>query len=95
MTIVKGTRIRLVHTTDPYTRLAPGTEGTVSFIDSLGTVNVNWDGGSTLGLVPGEDEFEVIGQPPCDFCGEHDHFAQSADECPNHDPFAVEAFNER
>ena len=50
MTVV-GDRVRLVRCNDPYTRLKPGDEGTVSFIDDMGTVFVNWDSGSSLGLV--------------------------------------------
>lgn len=46
-----GDRVRLVRCTDEYTRLTPGELGTVSFIDSMGTVFVNWDSGSKLGLV--------------------------------------------
>lgn len=54
------TRIRLISTSDPHTNLRPGDEGTVSFIDSLGTVSARWDNGSTLGLVPGEDHWETV-----------------------------------
>jgi len=50
-----GERVRLISTTDPYTDLKPGALGTVAFIDSMGTVHVNWDDGSNLGLIPGED----------------------------------------
>lgn len=57
----KGTRVRLIFCSDPYTKLRPGAEGTVAFVDDIGTVHVNWDSGSNLGLVPGEDEWEVIG----------------------------------
>jgi hypothetical protein len=57
---MKGKRIKLVRCTDPYTRLTPGSLGTVDFVDAMGTVHVNWDCGSFLGLVPGEDEFHVI-----------------------------------
>jgi hypothetical protein len=56
-----GKRVRLVRCTDPYTRLAPGIEGTVRVVDDLGTVHVEWDNGSRLGLCPdGGDEFVVI-----------------------------------
>lgn len=55
-----GRRVRLIHTPDPYTRLVPGTEGKVTFIDSVGTVFVDWDDGSSLGMVAGEDEYEVV-----------------------------------
>jgi hypothetical protein len=57
----KGDRVHLIRCTDEYTRLQPGAEGTVGFVDSLGTVHVNWDGdGGSLGLVPGEDQWVVI-----------------------------------
>jgi hypothetical protein len=55
----KGGRVRLVRCTDPYTRLEPGSERAVSIIDALGTVHVDWDSGSKLGLVPGEDRWEA------------------------------------
>lgn len=55
-----GDRIRLVSCSDPYTKLVPGAEGTVTFIDSLGTVHVAWDDGHTMGLVRGEDQWTVI-----------------------------------
>jgi hypothetical protein len=58
----KGDRIKLLFTSDPYTRLKPGAMGTFSFIDGIGTVHVNWDSGSTLGLIPGEDDWEIA--PP-------------------------------
>lgn len=56
----KGDRIRLIHTSDPHTRLMSGDEGTVTRIDGLGTVHVKWDNGSSLGLIPREDSWEVI-----------------------------------
>lgn len=57
---LEGRRVRLLRCTDPYTRLKPGSEGTVSLVDDAGTVHVDWDSGSTLGLVPGEDAWEVV-----------------------------------
>jgi hypothetical protein len=50
-------RVELVWTTDPFTKLQPGDRGTVRFSDDLGTVHIDWDNGSNLGLVPGEDEW--------------------------------------
>jgi hypothetical protein len=44
----------------PYTKLTPGATGTVSFVDDIGTVHVNWDCGSSLGVVFGEDEIKRI-----------------------------------
>ena len=58
-----GDRVRLVKMDDPYTTLRPGDEGTVQHIDSIGTAHTRWDNGSGLGLVPGEDEWEVIDTP--------------------------------
>lgn len=56
-----GTRVKLILMTDPYNNeLLPGATGTVDFVDDLGTVHVNWDNGSTLGLVYREDYFEII-----------------------------------
>ena len=57
----EGTRVRLVSMFDPYnTTLKPGDEGTVTFIDAQGTIFVDWECGSSLGLIYGEDLFEVI-----------------------------------
>lgn len=58
---LEGKRVRLVRTSDPYTDLRPGAEGEVNFVDSIGTLHVHWDSGSTLGLVPGEDVWQIIG----------------------------------
>lgn len=56
-----GDRVRLIQHTDPWSRLQPGTLGTISLIDSTGTVHVRWDDGSALGLVEGTgDRWEVI-----------------------------------
>jgi hypothetical protein len=59
-TNLRGRRVRLISTTDPYTRLSRGDEGTISLIDDIGTVHVKWDNGSTLGLVPEEDRWEML-----------------------------------
>jgi hypothetical protein len=48
---VIGQRVRLLRCSDEYTKLQPGEEGTVRFVDDMGTVHVNWDSGSSLGLV--------------------------------------------
>ena len=55
-----GDRIRLVGCDDAWTRLKPGALGTVSLVDDAGTVHVQWDCGSTLGLVPGLDRWEIV-----------------------------------
>lgn len=50
-----GARVELVKMSDPYTRLKPGDQGTVSYVDDIATVFVNWDNGSGLGAAYGED----------------------------------------
>lgn len=56
----KGTRIECISMDDPHWPIAPGTKGTVDFVDDMGTIHMNWDNGRTLGLVPGEDAFKII-----------------------------------
>jgi len=55
-----GTRVILIRMSDPYTNLRQGDRGTVTMVDDIGTVHVNWDRGSTLGVVFGEDECRRI-----------------------------------
>lgn len=50
-----GTRVELISMNDPYSTLKPGDQGTVDFVDDTATVFVNWDNGSMLGVVFGED----------------------------------------
>ncbi len=51
-----GCRVELISMNDPYnTRLVPGCRGTVTGVDDIGTIHVNWDCGSGLGVVYGED----------------------------------------
>ena len=55
----EGTRVELVRMEDPQ---APpvGTKGTVTAVDDIGTIHVNWDTGSTLGIAYGEDQCRVL-----------------------------------
>lgn len=55
-----GTRVELVCMNDPYTKLKPGNRGTVTQVDSIGTIHVNWDRGSSLGVAYGEDYCRII-----------------------------------
>lgn len=57
MTEKTGQRIKLVYCSDPYTKLFPGDLGTVTDVDDTGTVHLEWDSGSRLGLVRGEDRW--------------------------------------
>ena len=54
-----GMRVKLIYMEDPQAP-APGTEGTVQYIDDLGTIHVAWDTGCSLGLVPGVDEWKIL-----------------------------------
>jgi hypothetical protein len=55
-----GTRVVLIKMNDPYTKLTPGTKGTVTGVDDIGTIHVNWDSGSSLGVAYGEDSCRKI-----------------------------------
>jgi hypothetical protein len=49
-----GDRVELVATHDPYTRLRPGDRGTVTGVRDFSepTIDVHWDNGSTLSILP-------------------------------------------
>jgi hypothetical protein len=58
---LEGRRVRLIRCSDPYTRLTPGVEGVVTFVDAVGTVHVTWDDGHRLGLVADDgDQWQVL-----------------------------------
>ena len=52
-----GTRIKLISMEDPYAPIPPGTTGTVTFVDDMGQIHMQWDNGRTLAIVPGKDKF--------------------------------------
>lgn len=52
-------RVRLISCNDAWATVMPGDTGTVTLIDAIGTVHVKWDKGSSLGLIPEEDEWET------------------------------------
>ena len=56
----KGTRVELISMNDPFSKLKPGDRGTVSMVDDIGTVFVNWDCGSGLGVAYGKDHIRKI-----------------------------------
>ena len=51
-----GTRVELVSMNDEYRKLKPGEQGAVIGVDDIGTIHVNWDCGSSLGVAYGEDK---------------------------------------
>jgi len=50
-----GTRVELISMQDEYRKIKPGEQGTVIAVDDIGTVHVDWDCGSCLGIAYGED----------------------------------------
>ena len=55
-----GTRIKLIHMNDKWGCRLDGSLGTVEHVDDAGTIHMHWDMGSSLGLIPEEDEFKII-----------------------------------
>lgn len=57
-----GDRIRMIHTDDPYTALVAGAEGSVTGgqTGDFPAIWVRWDSGSTMGLIPGRDRYELL-----------------------------------
>lgn len=53
-------RVELVSMSDPYSKLKPGDQGTVTLVDDIGTVFIRWDCGSGLGAVYGEDRIKRL-----------------------------------
>jgi len=54
-----GKRVRCIFMNDEY-GVPSGTEGTITSVDDIGTIHVRWDNGSGLGLVPGEDRYQIL-----------------------------------
>ncbi len=54
-----GTRVELLHMDDVQAP-PPGTRGTVRGVDDIGSIMVNWDTGSSLSVVYGEDSVIVV-----------------------------------
>ena len=56
----RGTRVQLDSMGDDPNPVPNGTKGTVSFVDDIGTVFVNFDNGRSLGVCPEVDKFHKI-----------------------------------
>ena len=54
-----GIRVELIEMNDRQAP-PPGTKGPVVCVDDLGTIHVQWDIGSSLGVTFGEDRCRVI-----------------------------------
>ncbi len=57
-----GKRIRLVSMENDPNPVEKGSMGTIYNVGH-GVINVRWDSGRTLGVVEGEDEYEIIDTP--------------------------------
>lgn len=56
-----GARVELLSMNDPYIgALCEGCLGMVSCVDDVGTIHVNWDCGSSLGVAYGMDSRRVV-----------------------------------
>ena len=55
-----GKRIRCVRMNDDPMPIEPGSEGEIVAVNSLGDIEVRWDNGRSLSLIPGVDEYEII-----------------------------------
>jgi len=55
-----GKQVKLISMDDPYTKLKNGDKGIIIFVDDIGQIHVQWDNGSSLALIPGEDKYEIL-----------------------------------
>ena len=54
-----GKRIKMISMDDP-DPIESGTMGTVIKLDGAGQIQVKWDNGRTLSVIPEEDRFEIL-----------------------------------
>ena len=57
-----GTRLELISMGKDPDPVPPGTRGTVERVNSYGDIEMSWDNGRTLSLIPGEDSFRKLTQ---------------------------------
>ena len=55
-----GCRVELVKMDDPYREMPPGMQGVVTGVDDSGSIHVDWQNGSSLAVIFGEDECRKI-----------------------------------
>ena len=58
----EGTRIQLISMSGE-ADMPSGLMGTVNFVDDIGQLQMKWDNGRSLALVPGEDSFTTVRKP--------------------------------
>lgn len=57
---IPGTKIRLIRNCDNEPALPANIEGTVKYVDDIGSVHCKWDNGSSLAFLPYVDEYEIL-----------------------------------
>lgn len=57
-----GTRVELIQMDDPYTKMKPGDKGTVTGVDDIGSLLINWDCGSSLNILYGIDSCRIFNE---------------------------------
>ena len=55
---IEGKRIKMIFMDDEQA-IEPGTMGTVTKVDGAGQIQVKWDNGRTLSVIPEYDKFEI------------------------------------
>jgi len=55
-----GTRVELIEMHDEYREMPKGLQGTVKWVDDIGTIHMSWDNGSSLGVAYGVDKVKII-----------------------------------
>ena len=57
-----GTKVKLIRMYDLIGAVPPNTTGTISYVDDIGTIHIDWENGSTLGLNFEIDEFTILNE---------------------------------
>ena len=55
-----GTRLELLHMDDPFAPVPEGTRGTVNSVSDYGGIDMRWDNGRTLSIMPDKDKFRKL-----------------------------------
>lgn len=55
-----GTRVQLIRMDDPYAPVPSGMRGMVTHVDDMGQLQMHWDNGQSLALIPEEDVFRKL-----------------------------------
>ena len=59
-TTLQGKRIKLISMNDDPNPIPSGTLGTIQHIDGIGQLQVIWDNGRRLAVIPNIDEYEIL-----------------------------------